>query len=296
MTHPAYTGVKQHTMHRIYRTIVLLTVGSLTAEGQRLDGCPAPGVQSVAQGPARGSRELGLRRAGYSLTRDALVLALGDPRADVRSLAALNLAENGGQTELVPMMQAWLVEKDDCTITWMVSALSRLLRGLAWDARQHPGRQQRVTPFQACTPSQHPRVSLTIESATDAAIPGPAIRILIRNQTPQTVAFGKTASPTSLFSVTVIGPTGEPAKVIKEQEWLYKPIEPDNGNFDHRLTNAFRLVFQPVPPGEDVSWIWKVGDDFDMSVPGTYRVSFGGRVDYLDSTICSNTLSVTVEK
>jgi hypothetical protein len=72
---------------------------------------------------------------------------------------------------------------------------------------------------------------------------------------------------------------------------MYEPAVHDP--LVHR--RGFRSVFQPLAPYEDVSWIWRIGDDFDMSVPGTYRVSFGGRIGYLDTTVCSNTLWLTVE-
>ena len=89
-----------------------------------------------------------------------------------------------------------------------------------------------------------------------------------------------------------MGPTGEPVKVSKGKEWMYEPVRPNDFS---ALIDSFRVAFQPLPPLEDVSWIWRIGDDFEMSVPGTYRVSFGGRIDYLDTTICSNKLSLTVK-
>jgi hypothetical protein len=55
-------------------------------------------------------------------------------------------------------------------------------------------------------------------------------------------------------------------------------------------------IFVALPPNENVRiWTWSVGDDFDMSAPGTYRVSLGGRIGYLNTTACSNTALVTVE-
>jgi len=32
-----------------------------------------------------------------------------------------------------------------------------------------------------------------------------------------------------------------------------------------------------------------------VSDPGIYRVSFGGRIGYLDTTVCANALWLTVE-
>lgn len=35
---------------------------------------------------------------------------------------------------------------------------------------------------------------------------------------------------------------------------------------------------------------------YDMPAPGTHGVSFGGRIGYLNATVCSNTAEVIVEK
>ncbi len=283
-------------MGRVYMTIVLLGAGSLPAAAQRLDGCvdfAAPLPHGISQGVSREVRDRGLQDAGYSLTRDSLVRALGDQRADVRSVAALKLAlEVGSGADFAPILQAWQTENDTCTKIGMSIALSGLVGGLALDAKQHPGDQPRVTPFQSCAPSEHSVAYLTIEQSTDATVTGPTVRISVRNQTSQTLAFVKTGSPAELYSVTVMGPTGDRIKVTRGQEWMYEPVK--RGNLAG-LINRGGPVFQPIPPEDEVSWIWRIGDDFDMSAPGTYRVSFGGRIDYLDTTVCSNTLSMTVE-
>ncbi len=217
--------------------------------------------------------------------------ALGDLRADVRSVAALKLAQEvGSGADFAPIFQAWQAENDTCTKVGMSVALSGLVSGI--DPKQHPGGQPRVTPFQPCAPSDHSLAYLTIEQATDAKVPGPTIRISVRNQTSQTLAFVKFGSPTELFSVTVMGPTGDRVKVTRGQEWMYEPVK--IGNLS-ALIHRFGPSFQPIPPQEEVSWIWKIGDDFDMSVPGTYLVSFGGRIGYLDTTVCSNTLWLMVD-
>jgi hypothetical protein len=283
-------------MGRLCTTIMLLAAGSLPAVAQRLDGCvdhAAPGAHGASHGVSYEERDLVLRGFGYSLTQESLLRALADQRPDVRSLAALKLAmEVGRKAELAPIMQAWLAEEDLCTKAGMGAALSWLVGGLAWDAAQHPGGQWRVTPFQTCTPSDPALVSLTIEKATEARTPGPAVRISVRSQMPQTLAFVKAPYPSDLFSVSITAPTGEPVKVKKGLEWMYEPEKPGSRPI---MVNFARYLFQPLPPSEDVSWIWKIGDDFEMSVPGIYRVSFGGTIGYLDTTVCSNTLWLTVE-
>jgi hypothetical protein len=54
-------------------------------------------------------------------------------------------------------------------------------------------------------------------------------------------------------------------------------------------------MFIPLPPQKDVTWDWRVGQDFDMSAPGIYSVSLGAKLDYLDAAVCSNTAYVTVK-
>lgn len=284
-------------MYRVHIVAMLLVTISFPTAAQRLDGCvdySTPGVKGAGLVVTREARDHGLQDAGYSLTQNSLFSALDDRRPDVRSAAAQRLAEVGGKVELDAILHAWLTEKDGCSRNTMVSALSELLYRIAWDPAKHPGGQWRITPFQSCSPSRNPLVSLMIERAASGNLAlGPEVRISMRNETPKTLAFARTESPEALFSVTVIGPGGEPAKITKGQEWMYAPVRRDNlGAF----MGGFRVTLQPLAPGEDVPWIWRIANDFDMSVPGTYRVSFGGRIDYLDTTICSNTLFLTVQK
>ncbi len=280
--------------------VALVAAGSLTAAAQRLDGCvtnPSADVLPI-QGVSSETRDRGLQEAGYSLTHDSLLSALTDQRADVRSAAAQSLVEEvGGRALLAPILQAWLSEKDPCSVGAMLSALSQLMHGLAWDPKHHPGDQQRVTPFQPCTPSSRQVLSVAIEQTRDQYYSGPVIRLTYRNQTAQTLAFAETSTPMDLFSVTVLSPAGERANITQGREWLYEPIKPQDPHGPiFVVVDSFRVVFAPLPPAEDVSWIWRIGEDFDLSEPGVYRVSFGGRIDYLDTKVCSNTALVTVDK
>jgi hypothetical protein len=288
----------------LYVMIALASTGWLPVAAQRLDGCmtnPSPGVLPIL-GVSYETRDRGLQGAGYALTHDSLLSALNDQRADVRSAAAQKLVEGADwKAGLAPILRAYLAEKDLCAQSSMGLALTGLMHRIAWDPKQHPGDQQLVTPFQPCTPPGHQVMSVTIEQTRDQYYSGPAIRLTYRNQTAQTLAFAKTLAPMDLFSVTVLNPAGERAKVTQGREWLYEPLRPQHaptrpGDSISVLTNSFRLVFAPLPPGEDVSWIWRIGEDFDLSEPGTYRVSFGGRLDYLDTTVCSNTALVTIDK
>jgi hypothetical protein len=254
-----------------------------------LDGCPAVWTPFSGVTPSGKAPDRGLQESGIALVRDALTIALRDPRADVRSLAAGKLAEAGNRADLAPLMQAWAEEKDPCTKFVMSGILAVFVGGLSFDASQHPGGQPWITPFQACTAPERPLVTLRIEQGTVPGSASPTVRISARNQTQQTVPFVGARSPEQLFSVTVLGPDGAPAKVAKGLEWNNEPIRSVAGLSGHGPT------WVPIPPQEEVSiWTWSIGDDFDMSAPGTYRVSMGGRIGYLDTTVCSNTAEVTV--
>jgi hypothetical protein len=273
---------------------VLLIMGPIIIVAQTPTVCE--GTDSHASSVAHDQQ---LREAGYALSRNSLAQALGDHDPDVRWLAAEELAERFGQAELAALTQTWVVEKDFCAAGRMYVILVRLMQRVAWDTAQHPGGQPRVTPFRTCAASAQPLVSMTIERVADPFYGGPAIEIRLRNQTAQPVPFAKTISPTEIVSATVLDPTGAHARVTTGQEWMYAPLQRSNvandGSYRSR-SGSFNLSFRALQPNEDVSWIWRIGDDFDLSLPGTYAVSLGGRIDYLDTTFCSNTLSVTVEK
>lgn len=279
-------------MNRIHATILLLAAGSLPVQAQRLDGCPAVWTAfSSLTAPSGEAVDRGLRDSGVGLTRDVVTIALRDPRAEVRSLAALKFVGTAKRADLAPLMRAWLEENDPCTKGIIDMVLSIFVGGLSFDASQHPGGQPWITPFQACTASEPPTVTLKVEQATVPGSASATVRISARNWTQQTVPFVGAIAPQQLFSVTVLGPDGAPAKVAKGQESMYEPVRNIASLSGHGPT------WVPLPPLEDVSiWTWRIGDDFDMSAPGTYRVSLGGRIGYLDTTVCSNTALVTVGK
>ena len=245
--------------------------------------------------PSGESLDRALTESGVApLNRDSLTVALSDPRPEVRSLAALKLKRIGTFADVEHIVSAWAAESDLCTKVTMTSVLSLLVPGMAFDRTQHPGGQPWIAPFQACTASEPAVVKLTVEQVTGPEAQGPTVRISARNQTPRTLAF-MMGQPEQLFSVTVLGPTGAPAKIAQVREPMFEPasrgkISPDAG-IGHSPT------FLPLAPQEDATvWTWRVGEDFDMSAPGTYHVSVGGRIAYLDTTVCSNTATVTVEK
>ena len=156
----------------------------------------------------------------------------------------------------------------------------------ASDRGQHPDGQPWVKPFQACTESDRSPVTLSVEQVQRGS---PTVRISARNRTDRTLPFVM-AVPEQLYSVTVLGPGGIPSQVLDSQAEMFKP----GRDMRHILSNGPTFVALP-PHGEVPVWTWKVGDDFDMSVSGVYQVSLGGRIEFLGSTICSNTALVTVQ-
>jgi hypothetical protein len=71
---------------------------------------------------------------------------------------------------------------------------------------------------------------------------------------------------------------------------MYRPPRSTGGLF-----TTHGRIFVPLPSFEDVSLCtWRVGDDFNMSEPGTYRVSLGGNRACLGATVCSNTAEVKI--
>jgi hypothetical protein len=278
-------------MKRIKVVLILLAAGSSPILGQRLGGCPAREAPGFVSLPSDLAVDQGLRDSGVISTWEIIRIALGDPRPDVRSLAALKLGEVGRKADLDPLIRAWLAEKDACTRTVMGFGLGRLAP-LAIDASQHPRGQPWVTPFQECTIAVPPLVTLKIEQVTEPLRSSPTVRISVRNETAQILAFVGVENPEQLFSVTVLDPNGAPANVAKGAKGLFETVR-DSAE----LFGGQGATFLPLPPQEDVSvWTWPVGSTFDLSAPGIYRVSLGGRVDYLDTTVCSNTALVTVEK
>jgi hypothetical protein len=197
-------------------------------------------------------------------------------------LAAVRLANiAAGISAVSPLLKAWLAEKDACTNFQMTLALTSLLTSQAEDPGQRPGGQEWISPFKACVESERPAVRLVVEpQAGDGTI----LEIYAENTTDRTLPF-LAASPQRLYSASVFDPNGGRAKIAKEREEMYKP---------YFISFSSPLVLA-LPPHEVTHiWTWRVGEDFDMSAPGTYRVSLGGRIGFLDATICSNVVEVRV--
>jgi hypothetical protein len=107
--------------------------------------------------------------------------------------------------------------------------------------------------------------------------------------------FLRTPSPAPLFSVTVLDPSGQRASLSEQRQPLYEPSGPVDITKLGTVLIGQAPTFLPLSPSEDITWNWDVGQDFNMSAPGNYLVSFGGRIPYLDTTVCSNVAHVVVK-
>jgi hypothetical protein len=230
-----------------------------------------------------------LQDSGIGATRDALTAALSSARPDLRSLAALKLGSEGGKADLGPLMQASLAETDACTRAAFASALGSMALALVHDPAQHRELKPWIEPFKPCKPVEPAMAELTVAPGKSNSFGAPTVEISVRNLTARTLPF-VVALPEELFSVSVSDPAGAPAKT-KGKDYM----------FDETPGPPFSLAFGTtpslliLPPGKDGHfWTWNIGDDFDLSEAGTYHVSLGGRLAYLDTTVCSNTAAIKV--
>jgi hypothetical protein len=281
-------------MNRFFKIGVILMAAAVWAGAQRLDDCQtettsADGSPQLYHSKPAETLDRNLLGAGYRFTKVSLLSGLHDPRPDVRSLAAAKLSEIGETSSVTALAEALATEKDGCARGAMGFAIGFLAE------RKHAGGQWNVAPFQSCTPSQPPVLTLAIEQETlrpDAAS-GPVVHISARNVSGRVAPFAWTLSPGQLFSVTLLEPGGGRARIPKEKELLYHPIsEAPAGTV---AIGGHAPMGMALAPGEEFSWDWRVASDFDVSTPGTYRLSFGGPLEYLNTTVCSNTIDVTVK-
>jgi len=224
----------------------------------------------------------------YSFTKDAMIAALKDPRPPLRSAAAEKLAYET-ETDAIPaIVEALAVEWDAPTKQALNLALIKL--GSVWLAphREARGGQIRPSPFQQCAPSAPPILSLTLSQSPAPPGQGPVIHVSARNLTERPVAFFKEGSPADMFSATVLDARGGHARIQKEMDYLYRRHPPEGA------AGSGAPVEAVLPAGGETSWDWRVGEDFDMPAPGSYLVSLGGALEYLNTTVCSNTLEVNV--
>ena len=275
-------------MGKLIAAVVIASLGSVPALGQRLDGCPETQT-AWSEAVERGLQDSGIGTAG-----EALRAALSSDRPEFRSLAALELARQGKRADLDPLVEAALAETDGCNRLAFASALGMMARALVFDPAQHNGLKPWIEPFKPCRPVEPAMAQLTVAQAGSADPAVTKVEIAVRNLTAKTLPFLVTV-PEELFSVSVFDAGGTPVQTKGKDYMFDRPWPAPPQSFALAIEAAPSFLF--LPPGKDVHfWTWNVSDDFDVSEPGVYHVSLGGRLAYLDTTVCSNTAEIAVGK
>lgn len=258
---------------------VLCALCSLSLRAQSSNACAAETAS-----PSTAMREILGGRPPAALGQDELLTALGDPRPEVRLLAAQMLSQSGDKSAVGPLTDAWNNETGPCAKAALEQRISFLVGRLSLDPSEHTDGRKWIAPFQSCSASGSQPVKLTVEPE---AGPSPVVRLVARNLTPATVFLAQ-APPQELYSVSVFDPSGAPARIAAGREAMYRPAPTS------KVPVASPATIALAPQQEVTVWTWRVGEDFDMSAHGTYTVQLGGRIDYLDTTVCSNIAAFSV--
>jgi len=276
-------------MRQVCGVAVLLAATSICAKAQEEKSGPCWPQRGDPTTEAPAALDHALKDAGYTAARTSLLSALRDSKSPVRSVAAARLATVEGPSAIPDLLAAWAEEKDRCAKEGMALALASLGKPVYVRTLARRGGQNLARPFQACAPSKSPMLSLHIEAVPQSPVTRPLIRIVLRNITRQPLALLRMELPGATFSVTVLDPAGNHAAIAEGKQSTYR------SDVASLLLAYDPPRLAPVMPNEEISATWKVADDFNMSAPGTYRVSLGGRIDYLNTTVCSNVLRVEVK-
>jgi len=220
-----------------------------------------------------------------------LLPGLTSPEPTVRALAADKLASIGDREAVPPLAKAWELEGDPCVKTYLTSALEELV-GRNWTEGKAIGRLG--TPLSTlaaadCVPSSPALISIQLQQVP---IWDGALWVWYRNLTQSPIPFIVIPGPSKLFELRVIGPDGKPAKIQPNKECTFKNCPSAPGHVD---IGSGGMMVEELQPLKDFEEYWMVGQDFDMSAPGTYQVSLGAKLKYLNTTVCSNVATVTVK-
>jgi len=236
-------------------------------------------------------RDRTLRSKGYSLTQESLLPGLTSPEPTVRALVADKLSNIGDSDAIPQLAKAWESETNPCVKTYLTSALEDLV-GRNWTEGKVIGRlgtPQSTLATADCVPSSPTLMSIQLQQIP---IWDKALWVWYRNLTQSPIPFIVGPTPPQLFEVRVIGPDGRPAKIQPNKECDYKECSSVPG---HVYVGSGGMTVRELQPLKDFEAYWMVGQDFDMSAPGTYRVSLGAKLKYLNTTVCSNVATVTVK-
>ena len=281
-------------MRSEYITISVITCAIALSASARL---PAQGLSRCAVNEpysldlANEERDRTLRSKGYTLTQEGLLPGLASPEPTIRAFAADKLATVGDSNAVLPLTKAWESESDPCVKTYLSSALDDLV-GRNWTDGKVIGRLW--TPLSTlatadCVPSSPALISIQLQQIP---IWDRALWVWYRNLTQSPIPFIGIPGPSKLFELRVIGPDGKPAKIQPARECAFKDCPSPPGHVD---VGSGGMAIQVLHPLKDVEEYWMVGQDFDMSAPGTYQVSLGAKLKYLNTTVCSNVATVTVK-
>ena len=141
-------------------------------------------------------------------------------------------------------------------------------------------------PFQTCTPSAPEVLSLSAEQ-----VPSPpgtiALKIHLQNISPKGQIV-EIRDPQYLFAARILDPSGKPVALTKKGQELYSPPQ------DNQVLFESSVGSHELKPQEEVTFIWRVSDWFDVSKPGTYRVALKEDVGDPMVTVCSTKISITM--
>lgn len=275
---------------------VIFVAGGTPLSAQRADKCDSGGLFDIDHGVREGV----LRGAGYSSAEASLISALTDLDPSVRSFAADELASHKEKRLISLLMHAWSTEQDNCTRAHVGFALQPLLQ-LHWSLL--PETNASGIAERMCMPVANPVVALELEQFTPPSgwtYQGPTLKITPRNLTSESVPYLGGVSPRLLYSYRVTGPNGEALRPLAGIDCPDRDCSPGRGP----VLSSGPIIsphdtkpgsFLALKPGEETYWFWQVGNEFDMSAPGVYRVSLGAKLEYLNTTVCSNVAAVTVK-
>jgi hypothetical protein len=268
----------KHTKEIHFAILSLLVVIALPLMAQRPNGCseiPISRMPDIVLDQA-------LRKSGQSLNESRLLTALTDSNPSVRSLAAWKLASLGKKNYVPKLIAVWSGETDDCMRISVHEALGELLRRIWTDDRVDF--MHAITPFRRCVPSGREIVSLRVEQMPDPPRldHGPTARVTVQNLTSEALPFLTSRDPVEVFSATALSSSGQPARL---RGCLFTACAEGSG---------YAASFILLQPLEKKTWVWFLGHDFDMSAAGTYKVSLGAKLEYLETTVCSNIADVRV--
>jgi len=140
-------------------------------------------------------------------------------------------------------------------------------------------------PFQTCAPSRPEIYSLNEEQAPSEA--GAIIlRIRLRNISPKAQTV-EGRDPQYLFAARIVDGSDKPAGLTEKGQKLYSPSKPNDVLFESSV-GPHRLQ-----PQEEMTFMWRVSDIFDVSKPGSYRVALRAEIGDPAVIVCSKPIAVT---